>query len=199
MQRLERAAHLLALLEAGQRAHPRPSGRPGCRRPPSPAARRRRLGHRVDELGPGRCARRIAVHFCPALTVISVTSCLTYRSNSGVPGSASGPRIEQFSESASAVNRTPFGDDHGVGAQPLRGAADPVKPTTSCSVRWSSRSPALPATSCSEPSGSRPDSTISSTMPVGEVRGLAGRLDQAGHAGEEGRRRTSPAAPRPGS
>ena len=38
----------------------------------------------------GTNARRIAVHFCPAFTVISVTSCLTYRSNSGVPGAGPG-------------------------------------------------------------------------------------------------------------
>ena len=68
----------------------------------------------------GTNARRIAVHFCPALTVISVTSCLTYRSNSRVPAVASGPRMEQLSESASALNRTEFRTIRRVRAQPLR-------------------------------------------------------------------------------
>ncbi len=135
----------------------------------------------------GTNARRIAVHFWPALTVISCTSCLTYRSNSGVPGVASGPRIEQLSESASALNRTPR--ETTVGCERSRCAveAEPVKPSRSCSSRWSSRSPALPHTYCSAPSGSNPDSTISSTMR--EVRyavceaGLIERRD----ARDEGR------------
>ena len=59
------------------------------------------------------------MHFWPALTVISVTSCLTYRSNSALPGPASGPRIEQFSESASALNRTDRVDHGRVPAQLL--------------------------------------------------------------------------------
>ena len=111
----------------------------------------------------GTNARRIAVHFWPALTVISVTSCVTYRSNSGVPGPASGPRIEQLSESASALNRTERPTTTGCARSCRAVAADPVNDTRSCSVRWSNRSPALPQTSCTEPAGSRPESAISST------------------------------------
>ena len=49
------------------------------------ASRSRAAAVTASISGAGTNARRIAVHFCPALTVISVTSCLTYRSNSGVP------------------------------------------------------------------------------------------------------------------
>ena len=42
----------------------------------------------------------MAVHFCPALVVISLRTSLMNRSNSGVPGVESKPRIEQFKESA---------------------------------------------------------------------------------------------------
>ena len=51
--------------------------------------------------GRGTNVRRIAVHFCPAFTVISRTTSFTKRSNSSVPGAASGPSIEKLSESAS--------------------------------------------------------------------------------------------------
>ena len=62
----------------------------------------------------------MAVHFWPALTVISVTSCSTNSSNSGVSGVASGPRTEQLSESASALNRTELATTDGVAAQLAR-------------------------------------------------------------------------------
>ena len=52
----------------------------------------------------GTIARRIAVHFWPALTVISRATSLTKRSNSSSSGATSGPRIAQLSESASALN-----------------------------------------------------------------------------------------------
>ena len=54
----------------------------------------------------GAMARRMAVHFWPALTVISRATSLTNRSNSGVPGAASGPRIEALRLSRSATKRT---------------------------------------------------------------------------------------------
>ena len=41
--------------------------------------------------------------------------------------------------------------------------AEPVKATESCTVSSSSRPPALPASSWSDPSGSRPDSTMRRT------------------------------------
>ena len=74
------------------------------------------------------------MHFWPALTVISVTSCWTYRSNSGVPGPASGPRIEQFSESASALNRTDRSTTAGCARSCRAVAAEPVNDTRSCSA-----------------------------------------------------------------
>ncbi len=79
----------------------------------------------------GTSARRIAVHFCPALTVISVTSCFTKRSNSGVPATASGPRIEQFSESASALKRTASACTTGCERSFCAVEAEPVKNTRS--------------------------------------------------------------------
>ena len=136
----------------------------------------------------GTNARRIAVHFCPALTVISATRPLTYRSNSGVPGAASGPRIDRFSESASPVNRTLRATRSGCVRSFAAVDAEPVNPTLSCSVRWSNRSPRPPATNCTEPAGSRPESTISSTSFAVEERGRAGRLDQRRDAGQERRR-----------
>jgi hypothetical protein len=47
-------------------------------------------------------ALRIAVHFWPALTVISRATSRTNRSNSGVPGFASGPRMHEFREAVVA-------------------------------------------------------------------------------------------------
>ena len=115
------------------------------------------------------------MHFCPALTVISVTTCPTYRSNSGVPGPASGPRTEQFSESASALNRTDRPTMAGWARSCLAVAADPVKDTVSCSPRCSNSPPMLPQTSWIDPSGSSPDATISSTSrAVRYAVGVAG-------------------------
>ena len=54
----------------------------------------------------GTNVRRIAVHFCPAFTVISFTTSFTKRSNSSLPGAASGPSMEKLSESASWLKRT---------------------------------------------------------------------------------------------
>lgn len=67
----------------------------------------------------------MAVHFCPALTVISVTRVCVNRSNSGVPGVASGPRTAQFRESASALKRTARPHDGRVAAQGARGRGGP--------------------------------------------------------------------------
>jgi hypothetical protein len=73
----------------------------------------------------------MAVHFWPALTVISVTSWSTNSPNSGVSGVASGPRTEQLSESASALNRTEFATTAGVLRSLRAVAAEPVKKTRS--------------------------------------------------------------------
>ena len=71
--------------------------------------------------------------------------------------------MEQFSESASALNRTERPTIAGCARSCCAVAADPVNDTRSCSPTWSSRPPALPQTSWSEPGGSSPVSSISST------------------------------------
>ena len=118
----------------------------------------------AERCAAGTRTRRIAVHFCPALTVISRATSRTSRSNSAVPGAASGPRIAAFRLSASTFTRVEL---RSTAAWPrMRSAvsADPVKDTTSAPVTWSSRSPALPQTTESAPSGSTPAFTTSSTM-----------------------------------
>ena len=56
----------------------------------------------------GTKARRIAVHFWPAFTVISLATSLMNSSNSGVSVVASGPSTEAFKLSCSATKRTEF-------------------------------------------------------------------------------------------
>ena len=118
----------------------------------------------ASAIASGTIARRIAVHFWPALTVISVTTPLTNRSNSGSSAVTSGPRIEQFSESAS----TPSGDaavQHvGVGAQQaggVRRAGERHRVLHGRARRAGRRR--CRDSSCSEPSGRRPDSMIRRT------------------------------------
>ncbi|MNT10704.1 hypothetical protein D3C72_1455470 [compost metagenome] len=109
----------------------------------------------------GTIARRMAVHFWPALMVISRATSFTKRSNSSSSGVTSGARIAQLSESASALNgidwRTRFAFTRSLAAV----SAEPVKVTTSGPSRRSSRSPVLPITSCRLPSGRMPDCTMS--------------------------------------
>ena len=76
-------------------------------------------------------ARRIAVHFCPALTVISVATSLTNRSNSGVPGAASGPSSEALRLSRSATKRTDSRAITGCVCSFSAVEAEPVKLTMS--------------------------------------------------------------------
>ena len=110
--------------------------------------------------GSGTTMRRMAVHFCPALTVISAAASRTKRSNSGVPGAASGPRIEALRLSCSATNRVPSRSRLSPRLSLSAVSAEPVKPTTSCGPSRSSRSPVEPRTSWTAPSGRTPDSTI---------------------------------------
>ncbi len=83
-------------------------------------ARAQLVGHRV-RCWRGTMARRIAVHFWPAFTVISRATSLTKRSNSSSSGVTSGARIAQFSESASALNGIECLHDVRVHAQLGRG------------------------------------------------------------------------------
>ena len=79
----------------------------------------------------GTMVRRIAVHFCPALAVISRATSLIKSSNSGLSGVASGPRMEQLSESASMLKRTEFSTIAGCDFSIFPVPAEPVKVTTS--------------------------------------------------------------------
>ncbi len=120
----------------------------------------------------GTMTRRIAVHFCPALAVISRTTDFTNASNSGESSVTSGAMIAALSESVSAVKRTPFSCTLVWARSDWAVAAEPVKATWSRASRWSSRSRAAPEISCREPSGSSPESSMSRThasvtYPVG--------------------------------
>ena len=111
----------------------------------------------------GTITRRIAVHFWPALTVISVTTPLTNRSNSGSLEVTSGPSTEQFSESASTPSWTPPWSTDGCCRRWAPVCAEPVNATESCARSSSSRPAGLPHSSCRAPSGSRPASRIRRT------------------------------------
>ena len=131
--------------------------------------------------------RRMAVHFWPALTVISVTTPLTNRSNSGSSAVTSGPRIEQLSESASTPSRTPPCSTDGCWRRWAPVAAEPVNATESCAPSSSSRPAGLPQSSCSEPSGRMPDSMMRrTTSSVRYAVWLAG-LTMLRQPGEERR------------
>ncbi len=133
----------------------------------------------------GTRARRIAVHFWPALTVISVTSCLTYRSNAWVPGAASGPRTDMFSESASALNLTDRATTFGWLRSRFAVLAEPVKLSRSCSVEVVEQVAGAAADQLERALGEdlRVDDQLHHLR--GEVAGLRGRLDEARHAGDE--------------
>ena len=124
------------------------------------ASRSRIAASTASRCSAGAMARRMAVHFCPALTVISLTTSLTNRSNSGVPGAASGPSSEALRLSCSAMKRTLSRSTPGGSGASCAVAAEPVKLTTSCPVRWSNRSPTPPTISCSAPGGSSPVSIM---------------------------------------
>src|SRR5690606_3401334 len=98
--------------------------------------------------------------FCPAFAVISRCTSFTKASNSGVPGAASGPRMEALSESCSAMKRVAFWTRLRFMRSMAAVSAEPVKETTSWPESWSSRSPVPPTTNCTAPSGTSPDSTI---------------------------------------
>src|SRR6218665_291792 len=106
---------------------------------------------------------RIAVHFCPDLTVISERTWFTNKSNSGVPGTASSPKTEQLRESASILNGTDSLMILGCDLSILPVDADPVKVTTSCDSTKSKILLAEPQINCSAPSGKIPDAIISLT------------------------------------
>ena len=94
-----------------------------------------------------------------------------------MPGAASGPSADRLSESASAENRTLCRTTPGCARSVAAVAAEPVNPTRSWPVRWSSVSPSEPATNCTAPGGSSSASTISRTSSaVRYAVGLAGLI-----------------------
>jgi len=107
--------------------------------------------------------RRTAVHFWPALMVISLATSLTKRSNSAVPGFASGPRTVALSESASRLNGTPSSLNRPVDFRRNPVAYEPVNVTTSWRCTGSRIPWPLPTTSCRAPSGRIPLETMSRT------------------------------------
>ena len=105
-------------------------------------------------------ARRIAVHFCPAFTVISRTTSFTNKSNSSSSGVTSGAKIAQLSESASALNGMLFFTRLALTRSLAAVSAEPVKVTTSVTSKRSNKSPVPPMTNCKAPLGKMPDSSI---------------------------------------
>ena len=106
------------------------------------ASRSRRRAATASRCLRGTIARRIAVHFWPALTVISRATSLTKRSNSSSSG------VDVGTEDR-GVERVGLGVERDRAREQVRGAraasaavsAEPVKVTTSCSSSRSSRSP----------------------------------------------------------
>ncbi|MNJ73292.1 hypothetical protein D3C77_700710 [compost metagenome] len=75
--------------------------------------------------------RRIAVHFCPALLVISRLTSLINSANSGISGVTSSPSTQQFNESASMVKAMDFSSRRGWERSFCPVCAEPVKVTAS--------------------------------------------------------------------
>ena len=117
----------------------------------------------MSAIDAGTIARRIAVHFWPAFTVISATTPFTNSSSSGSSAVTSGPRIEQLSESASTPRATPPCSTCGWFRSSPAVCAEPVKATESWTLSSSSSPWGLPASSWSDPSGRIPDSMIRRT------------------------------------
>jgi hypothetical protein len=108
--------------------------------------------------------RRIAVHFCPLLTVISRTTSRTSRSKASVPGVASGSRSAELRLSASMLTRTERCATAACDRISAPVSAEPVKDTTSKGCSWSISPFELPQITDSAPAGSTPASTTSRTM-----------------------------------
>jgi hypothetical protein len=139
--------------------------------------------------------RRIAVHFWPALPVISRATSLTNRSNS----SSSGRHVRRQD---GAVERVGFRrEGHGfadqvrIGAQLGGGVGRAGEGDGVEAAQAVQQIAGEPITSCSEPSGTRPDSIIILTAGVGQVAGGGGRLGDAGHGGQEAGREFLEQAP----
>ena len=113
-------------------------------------------------LSAGTMMRRMAVHFWPALVVISRTTSFIKISNSAMPGCTSGPRIQQLSESASILKGTDSDKIRGCDLSMRPVDAEPVNVTTSSVSILSSMPRAEPQINCNEPAGKISDLMISS-------------------------------------
>ena len=137
----------------------------------------------------GTSTRRIAVHFCPAFCVMSVTTSRRNRFHVSLPGSTSGASTAALSESASTLTRTLWRRSRSLLRSRRPVSADPVNASTSCAPRWSSRSPVEPQRSDSAPSGSTFASTSRRTHRSGDQRGRRRGLGDDRHAREPRARR----------
>ena len=108
--------------------------------------------------------RRIAVHFCPAFTVISRTTSRTKASNAAPPPAASGASSAALMLSASMFTGTLRATTLRCPRTRAAVSAEPVKAITSSDVRWSSRSFAPPTRRLSAPSGNAFAATTSRTI-----------------------------------
>ena len=85
------------------------------------------------------------------------------KSNSGVPGTASSPKIDAFNESASMVNGTDSCSILGCDFNNLPVVAEPVNVITSWLSTVSKMFLAVPEINCNAPSGNILDAIISLT------------------------------------
>ena len=187
--------HVRALRKAHQRTHAdalAPADRPRqpCRgRPRAPRA------IASTNSGAGTSALRMAVHFCPAFTVISRTTSRMNRSNSALPGAASAPRMLELSESVSATNGTEWRTTRGCARSFAAVVAEPVKQTMSWQVRWSNRFAETAAHELQRALGQ--DAGLDDTPhdKLGEIGGRRRRLHDHGNAREHRRRQLLEHAP----
>ena len=136
----------------------------------------------------GAMTRRMAVHFWPAFTVISRATSLTKRSNSGVPGAASGPRIAALRLSASMVKRMEFST---IAALAAELAAGPGGAGEGDDVLAGDVVEQVAGRAGDELDGALgQDAALDDAADheLGQVGGLARRLHDRGNAGDEGRR-----------
>ncbi len=108
--------------------------------------------------------RRAPVQRWPHFSVISLPTSLMKRSNSSVPGVASGPSTMALRLSASMLKGTLSSTMRGCFFSMRPVVALPVKVTTSWCITLSSNPSALPTMSWIAPSGTMPLATMSFTI-----------------------------------
>ena len=118
----------------------------------------------ASAISAGTKMRRIAVHFCPALTVISRTVSRTKASNAAPAGEASGASNAALMLSASIFTGTFLATALGCPRTRAAVSAEPVKATRSSLVSASRSPPALPQRRLSAPAGKAPAAITSLIM-----------------------------------